>query len=288
MENNVTKYLQEHGIAATIIQQRLPTIQTGCWFAQSTYGFIPKEVQERVALYTTLFLIIEDISADTVDDLKAFQTRLMRGERQPNPLHEAFAHCANDFRKYYGPFASDMIMKGTIDFISSCFFEVEHEGKLTMTKSTSAFPLYLRNKTGLGEVYAFFAFPESMFPEKTFLRTFITAIPDMASVLCLVNDILSFYKESVVGDERITYIYHYSHTHDATAFESLQHAISSTMDCVGNLQQVLAVDTLMRNNIDELIRGLIMFHCSSSRYKLWELGIQEIDEIRESVKLPTL
>jgi len=49
-------------------------------------------------------------------------------------------------------------------------------------------------------------FPEATFREEVYLKVFIPTIPDIAMLGNQVNDIFSFYKESVVGKEGYNYI----------------------------------------------------------------------------------
>lgn len=44
-----------------------------------------------------------------------------------------------------------------------------------------------------------------LFPEEKYLSAIIPVIPDFIELVDMINDIMSFYKESVVGTEKNTY-----------------------------------------------------------------------------------
>ncbi|KAM4066548.1 trichodiene synthase (TRI5) domain-containing protein [Hirsutella rhossiliensis] len=170
IENAVIKYFHTRAFAADFLRRTMPIIQAGAWIAT---------IQEAIAIYTALAVMIEDTSKENLDELKAFQRRLFRRESQPNQLLEAMAHFTGTLYEIYGPFICDMIAKSTAEFISVCAFEQEYEGKLALTPSTPDFPYYLRLKTGIGEVYSFFAFPQILYPEDSFLHIYLPVIPDL-------------------------------------------------------------------------------------------------------------
>lgn len=48
-----------------------------------------------------------------------------------------------------------------MDFVSINIVEAERTGEFVVSPSTKLFPDFLRGKSGIGEGYAFFYFPES-------------------------------------------------------------------------------------------------------------------------------
>ncbi|KAI0900626.1 putative trichodiene synthase [Annulohypoxylon nitens] len=285
-ESAVVKYLQARDFAPDFIQHYMPVVRVGAWIATSTYPFVPARVQEAIAIFTTLAVIIEDTSEESLMDLKLFQDRLLRNQPQPNQVLESMIQFLYSLRGMYGPFLSDMITKATVEFVSVCAFEQVYDGIFAAASSTPDFPYYLRFKTGLGEAYSFFAFPECMYPEDVFLRTYLPAAPYIVRYFNIGNDFLSFYKESIVSDERLNYVHNCSRASSVTPAQALQDACSSLIDSVRTVREVLAADPQMLNNIDKLFYGYVMFHFGSARYKLSELGISEVDEVREQVCCP--
>ncbi|KAI1452570.1 putative trichodiene synthase [Annulohypoxylon moriforme] len=286
IESAVLKYFRSRDFTPDFIQRYTSVIHAGVWIATSTYPFVPAKVQEEIAIYTSLVVMVEDASKEYLTDIKLFQDRLFRKQPQPIPLLETTIHSLHTLRGLYGPFISDMMMKATLEFISVCAFEQEYNEIFSDSSSTPEFPYYLRLKTGLAEVYAFFAFPECMYPEEVFLRMYLPTVPYIVRYLNLGNDFLSFYKESIVSDERLNYVHNYSRANDLTPIQVLQDTCSSLANCVRIVRKALAADPQLCNHFEQFFHGYVAYHFGAGRYKLSELGIPEIDQVREHVCCP--
>ncbi|KFG85270.1 putative trichodiene synthase [Metarhizium anisopliae] len=283
IEEAVVQHFRNLNFPNDFVKRIMPIIHASAWIATSTYSFTPRHVQEAIAVYTSLAVAIEDTSKESTHDLKRFQQRLFNRQPQPNFLLQAMVDCLVSLRGIYGPFICDMIAKSTAEYISVCAFEAKYDGTLRPTPSSPDFPYYLRLKTGVAEVYAFFAFPEVLYPEEAFLHVYILAVPDISRYFNLGNDLLSFYKESIVADERLNYIYNCSRVSNSTPLESIWSTHLALITCVENIRKTLSASPQMRRNIDQLINGYVMYHFGASRYKLADLGIQEVDELRAKV-----
>ncbi|KAH8809352.1 putative trichodiene synthase [Xylogone sp. PMI_703] len=287
MENAVIQYLKCQHFSVDYVLSIMPTIRASAWIAAGTYPFVPKNVQEIIAIYTTLMITVDDISKDNVDDYKDFQVRLLRKQSQPNPALRSIVQFMDVIRQTYGNFVSNMIMKETIGFVDACIFEQEYEGKLVLTQSTPEFPLYLRLKTGIAEVYSLFAFPQVLYPEEKFLSVYIPAVPDILKFFNFTNDLLSFYKESVISNDRLNYISNYSRVKNITPLQSLETISAELVTCIRNIRTTLADYPEMQGHMEQLFHGYIMFHMSASRYRLSELEMKEVDEVMKVVHFPS-
>ncbi|KAG8421886.1 hypothetical protein J3458_003722 [Metarhizium acridum] len=287
IEKAVVRHFRTLNFSTDFVERIMPIIHASAWIATSTYSFTPPNVQEAIAIYTSLAIAIEDTSKEYTDDLESFQLRLFNRQPQPNQLLQAMVDFIDVLRGIYGPFACDMIAKSTAEFISICAFERKYGGTLRPSSSSPDFPYYLRLKTGVAEVYAFFAFPEVLYLEDAFLHVYIVAIPDIARYLNLGNDLLSFYKESIVSDERLNYIYNHSRASNSTPLQSIWSTHLALITCVQNIRKTLSTSPQTWRNIDQLINGYVMYHFGASRYKLSDLGIGEVDEVRAKVCCPT-
>ncbi|KAI1106469.1 putative trichodiene synthase [Jackrogersella minutella] len=285
-ESAVVEYLRAQDFSPDYVQRYKPIIQAGAWIATSTYPFTPARVREAIAIYSTLAIMIEDTSKENLTDLKSFHDRLLHRQPQANKLLETTIHFIQGLRGIYGPFISEMITKATMEFISVCIFEQEYEGIFAAASSTPEFPWYLRLKTGIGEAYAFFAFPEALYPEDTFLPTILPTIPYLLRFFDLGNDFFSFYKESVVSNDRLNYIHNCSRANSITPTRALEDASSSLSDCVRIVREALSVNPQLRDNIEQLFHGYAMYHFGTERYRLSELSIPEIDDVREKIHFP--
>lgn len=106
-------------------------------------------------------------------------------------------------------FAVDMVFKAQLEFLSGNLVENECGDKLRPLKSTPHFLRnYLRLKTGICEPYALFIWPSDIMAQAgEDCCTPLAVMPDLMTWIDDTNDIMSFYKESVVGDERDNVVY---------------------------------------------------------------------------------
>lgn len=229
-----------------------------------------------VAVYTSYLITIDDLMGEILEDLKGFSSRLFRGETQPNQLLRCLVEFMNEEAcPLYGQFARDMIMKATMDFISGCYFEWEQNSKISFPRDAPNFPEYIRIKTGVAEVYSFFLFPSSMYPEDQYLKLFLPAIPGLVRYFNLANDIFSFYKESAVGDEQMNFVYNYASANGISPLQSVRILSATTVDTVRQVHATLSPDPKMQADIDAFSNGYALYHLSQSRYRLTELDIPE-------------
>jgi len=84
------------------------------------------------------------------------------------------------------------------------------------------FPGYFREKTGYTEPYAHIYFAKAMLPENNYLQVYMLCIHDLSELISYTYDILSFYKESAVGDERLNYACNVANTHGLDAAKVLR------------------------------------------------------------------
>ncbi|KAL5042033.1 hypothetical protein BDW71DRAFT_211565 [Aspergillus fruticulosus] len=154
----------------------------------TTYAFAPAEVQQVIATYTAFAILIDDST-------------------NPNLLPRDMLRFIGDIvPRFYGPFASDMIRKAMIEFISACAIENRVRGQDYPRIDCAGLPVLLETQDRHGRSMRVLCFPRGLFPESVFLPAYLPIIPDLVRYVNLANDLLSFYKESVVGRERFNYI----------------------------------------------------------------------------------
>ncbi|KAL4747979.1 isoprenoid synthase domain-containing protein [Aspergillus terricola var. indicus] len=282
-------YFLALGFSSHFIHRAYQAIKASCAIAATTYAFIPAEVQEVIATYTAFAILIDDATNVSTDDLRTFLARLCGGQTQSNLLLRDMLRFIGDvIPRFYGPFASDMIRKAIVEFISACALETEYAGRIILAPTAPDFPYYLRQKTGMAEAYAFSAFPEALFPESVFMPVYLPVIPDLVRYINLANDLLSYYKESIVGRERFNYTVNHARTNNLTPVESLRETVSSLNACVANIRAALASPDAkgLQDAATKLFSGYAVYHYSSARYRLSELGIPELEAAKVGTDVP--
>ncbi|KAL3682259.1 hypothetical protein R1sor_000281 [Riccia sorocarpa] len=188
-------------------------IPLGCSSAMWYYFNFSRELKVVIGLFTTLAARVDDLcNKDPTTMIPEIQRSILNWG-SGDESHRVHAHIAHlqrvvtvEVPKYYGPVVSAIIIKGTIDFLVGCKMESWIPKGVACPPTASRFPVYMREKTGLGETYAYFNFPEKMFPEAKWLELYLPAIPDIAHFTNGMNDVLSYYKESLDELDENTYV----------------------------------------------------------------------------------
>lgn len=241
-----------------------------CAFGDLAYRHLPLPIRTFVAAFTTIATYIDDISA--LPGFAGFQSSLPLNEQHEHPVLAQFCrYLCVETPKYYGSYGASCIIKAGLDFITGCKLEAMFPHGFPPARS-KLFPRFIRKKTGISEAYAHALFPEELFPEKIWLAKYITAIPDMIDVIDLTNDVLSFYKESVVGDEENTFIQSYARTFSCTAVEALNRISEDVVQANSNSLEVLGSGgEELAKVYDDCIKGYVTWHFTQKRYRMAEI-----------------
>jgi trichodiene synthase TRI5 len=90
------------------------------------------------------------------------------------------------------------------------------------------------------------------------------------------HDLLSFYKESIVSDDRNNYVYQEAMAQRISVHEVLRNLARQIMGYIENIKRTMSTNPDLSKFADEYIRGSIGFHMDASRYRLSELDIPEL------------
>ncbi|GAB1216721.1 hypothetical protein ATERTT37_005939 [Aspergillus terreus] len=269
------------GVSADLIARIQMVVKTAVAISACAYSHTSREVQEVIAEYTVLVTTMDDHAVNMTEDLRTFASKVLLGQ----PLeHELF--CSTKIwmetkHLLFGEFAGDMLLKNTLDFISISNFEAKIE-KTNILRGSSCAPEtaeYLRGKTGAGEIYAFFIFPEDQFPEDRYLESYFPAIPYFIQYTSLVNDMISFYKEEQ-QDERNNFIHVYARSHSISPLEALMETRRRAVEVYHHAVGILSQDgdkRLLEAGLS-FLHGYVTFHFCTPRYRLETFDIPAMKE----------
>ncbi|KAJ6616718.1 hypothetical protein B0H10DRAFT_1798904 [Mycena sp. CBHHK59/15] len=152
-----------------------------------------------------------------------------------------------------------------MEFISGTLLEGRKEVvDMDVKPSAPNWPKYLRAKSGMAPGFSATAFPKSVHPN---ISTYVQALPDIDEYLCLVNDILSFFKEDLDG-ETMTYVSIRSRTSQKTPKRVLVEMVREVSDLHRQIAATLEGDSQASMAWKTLEYGFIAWHLSIERYKL--------------------
>ncbi|KAJ5375424.1 hypothetical protein N7517_007430 [Penicillium concentricum] len=249
----------------------------GASVAQQFYPLHKFEIQRLVGLFSAYFFAVDDLGLDFVDDIRKFGRKTMQGDPQP-PLLEAFAALLPQFNQHYPDICSNKIATGLINFMDASAIEFETTGKFLHLETAASFPRYFRIMTGLAEPYTFFILTNDLWSEEN-INLFIQAAPDIMDLTDTINDLLSFYKESIVGDERNNYVYHRALSDCIRVSDVLHRLVEENTARIDNVKATVSESPALLQMVDAYIRGFVGFHVMRPRYKLNELEIPSLRNI---------
>lgn len=222
LKSRVENCLESHGILREFITHIGPCINTATKITSFTYPFVSHEVQEAIALYASYVITIDDLTAEILPDLKNYVIQLTLGQSHQHELLRGFTKFLGGQQRLFGQFGGDMIVKGSMEFISAAVVEQSQDKWLNLPQDASDYLVFFRAKTGVAEPFAFFCFPENNNPEERDLERYVAAIPSIMLFLGHVNDLLSFYKEECKAEDCPGFIRNHAKVYDLTSLQSLR------------------------------------------------------------------
>lgn len=171
--------------------------------------------------------------------------------------------------EHFDPTAADIIIWGTLRFISGCYLE-SLECSPRKAQPSEEYCYYLRNLSGIPEPYGMFIFP----PTVPFIA-YKDAIPGICDFINFNNDLLSFYKEEFAGeDNMVTYL---AQVQNLPKFDVLSKLADKTGVVYWRTVSLLKHEAA-RSAFVAFAGGYVDFHTGLKRYKLIELGITQPDD----------
>lgn len=165
-----------------------------------------------------------------------------------------------------------MVIKTTIEFVEGT--NVENDFNEFVPIDARRFPRYLRVKTGFAETYAHAIFPNATFPEDQYRKLYLPALPVLCDIIDFTNDILSFYKETIRGTERINYICNVAKSTGRTALQCLSDTSDAIEKSVAEMRLILKPHPALLAHANDYLAAYIGWHLTcTSRYHLDEVKI---------------
>ncbi|KAG6824499.1 hypothetical protein H0H92_006698 [Tricholoma furcatifolium] len=183
-----------------------------------------------------------------VETYITFEERFLRNLPQLDPALQGLADVLRSMHDYYPVFFANSIINATFEFVAGTCLEPAFE-KVDVSTTSTRFPWFLRDRTGVAVAFALMLFPNS---QKVEYAACFSAMADMDYWISITNDLLSYYKESLAG-ETANYI---SNRASVEGVASLQ--------VVADLQYELLES---RNHIYKLLRN----NAGEKAVKIWRV-----------------
>ncbi|KAF5311046.1 hypothetical protein D9619_007675 [Psilocybe cf. subviscida] len=246
----------------------LPFLPTGVWLAAEAYGHLKSDLPRLIyiALYTAFITYLDDLFKRDVESVALFGQRLIRGERQGHHVLDGLAHAMNDAETQFGRTAANIIIYDTLGYMNSLLIDHETQ-EVNLSRDALGFPTYMRLLSGVPSCFAVFIFPPDM-P----LLSYIQSIPEIRDYICYMNDVLSFYKEEIRGEED-NYISLVATSQRLAKYDVLQKLADDLARTTEQVNKILKEDPAAFHAWSTFKAGYIYFHTSNVRYKLDQLNL---------------
>ncbi|TFK66369.1 terpenoid synthase [Pluteus cervinus] len=240
-------------------------IPMGVIIASASYRHLPHQpTKVFIALYTALLVYIDGIFQYNTNDIKCFNERFVRREPQGDVLLDFLAQLFMEFDHHFHPFASKVMLTASMDFMTAQLLESTTE-EMQLSSDASLFANYARNLSGVSAFYGL-----AVFPRELPVQDYIQALPDVIMYCNHVNDIFSFYKEEITG-EQVNHISNMAKLGKIPKTEALQRLAEETADACLRGWEILKDRPEAYTAFKAFNQGHIEFQACCPQYKLDEL-----------------
>ncbi|GJE97304.1 terpenoid synthase-like protein [Phanerochaete sordida] len=239
-------------------------IVTGADLGKIVYRHTSVETQVQIALWTAVLVAIDNFDVDAAATAE-FAERFHIGQAQLHPLLDRLAGTLRRMHEFFHPHSAAIIVSDSVQCVSCMVVDKENEERGSHPASIE-YLTYKRLHNGLGDGYAYCVWDKLHFPD---LSAFIQAIPETSLCFVYLNDLLSFYKEEVVG-ERANFVHERARVTGKDVQAALMDTLNDTVDAVNRGRRILQ-DGPERSAWEGFLEGYVVFHFMSPRYKLKQL-----------------
>ncbi|OJT09957.1 hypothetical protein TRAPUB_13555 [Trametes pubescens] len=212
--------------------------ETSYVIAESAYAHTSYTHQRVIAIYTAYLTYVDDLGGRDLDVLSEFGRRLLAREPFGDPALDRLVVMLQDMYAYYPRLSAHSIAVSTLDFFVGSYVEVTGK-KMAVAPGATKYPGFMRLKTGIGAAYALFNFVKDWRdPADHF---FLQLIPEIEFYTDTINDILSFYKESLAG-ETDNLIHLRAAAEQKDPLTVLREVVEETLESIRKVEVLAAAD----------------------------------------------
>ncbi|KZV64296.1 terpenoid synthase [Peniophora sp. CONT] len=192
------KELQSWGIGEAM-NGVMKYLDVGLGAAELFYPSHHFELKIIVAISTTIVTWIDSVVDSILDAVSDFQRRFYARLPQLHPVLDHFANYILRLYDHYEAYVAGAMITSICCFMDVTCLEIRALTKrMTAKRESKLWPYYVRSLSGIASFYSFACFPKVDHPD---LIHYIQAIPEMLIFTNHVNDVLSFYKEEMDGEQ---------------------------------------------------------------------------------------
>ncbi|KAI0376400.1 isoprenoid synthase domain-containing protein [Hypomontagnella monticulosa] len=240
-------------------------ISVGVSIACNAYRHQSHDIQVFISLFTAFLTYLDD--SYEKNTTQPFNHRFITGDRQNDILLDHLRDLLFEMPSMFGSVESNIITTAVLDFVTSLSIDHEFE-KVKLEPSSHQFPAFVRAMSGIANAYALFIFP----PELP-LTWKLQVLPDCGMFINYTNDILSFYKEQLSGEEA-NVVSLISQCRGIGPDIALGELTDEATAAHSRVLDILAPNSVALEAYKSFSQGYVGFHASDERYRLHELGME--------------
>ncbi|KAI8986210.1 terpenoid synthase [Trametes punicea] len=240
---------------------------TSCSIAECAYAHTSYQHQLLVAIYTAYAVYVDDLGSRDLEALGEFVKRFVAHQDLQDPVLARFVRQFQDMYVYYPRLSADNINAKSIEALIGMYIEFTAKD-MVVAPGATMYPAFLRLKTGIGAAYALFNFVKGWRdPSDNF---YLQLIPEIERYTDAINDILSFYKETLEG-ETDNYIHLRAAAEKKDPVVVLRELANETLESIRKVQSLTSSDKQITDILRRYIMGYVEFHFRARRYRLEDL-----------------
>ncbi|RAH52131.1 terpenoid synthase [Aspergillus piperis CBS 112811] len=189
---------------------------------------------------------------------------------EPSTMFSLLTSVFEEFDREFPTACANKLFASVVNSLSSLELEYGQSAIFSSVVSPT-FPKYFRNMYGSSEAYVYFLLPHEV-SSMSRLKRLLQAAPELLDNTDEINDLFSFYKESVVGLERETFVYQKARVDGSSAYQTLQMLSGEILRRERLIQSILQSDPVLAHLASMYIRGQIACYLSSERLRPSELA----------------
>lgn len=218
-----------------------------------------------IAICTAGMKWMDNVADDILEPLTAFQGRFHARKPQLHPVLDCYAHFMLRLYDHYEPYVADAMVMSSVTFIAGSCLEVRSLSKgVPQCMDAKLWPYFVRNLSGISGFYAYACFPKKDHPD---VVDYVQAIPEILVFTNFLNDVLSFYKEEMDGEQH-NYCQMMARVTGEVPIKILQDVSDETVAVAKRAALILKTTPAARKAFKEYEQGYIRFHLDVAHYRL--------------------
>ncbi|KAJ5539852.1 hypothetical protein N7513_008184 [Penicillium frequentans] len=276
LEEAVWTYFKSQNLGQETEKAVLGVLKLSVTLTLQAYTSLPFENKVLCAIQFLYMFLVDDIAPSFLKELRFFCQNFTLNNDHRQPLLNGFDKHLRYLGRYYGPYCHSTIIKSAFDYVNGRIIEHEMEqSNFKFSSKTRLMPMFLRTKVGAAEILNSLLWPKALYPEDKYLIQYFPVVQELVLFTDFTNDILSYYKEFVIKQEKGNFVANFSETHGMSHLDVLRQLTAYTPQVVGSVFELLEGKEQMRETVQNFINGWIILCTSHRRYHLVELFAEE-------------